>query len=37
MKRPGDGLSPMKMENIIGKKLMVDLPSESKLKNEDLE
>lgn len=37
MKRPGDGISPMKMENVVGKKLMVDLLSESKLRIEDLE
>ena len=37
MKRPGDGISPMKMENIVGKKLTIDLPCESKLRIEDLE
>jgi N-acetylneuraminate synthase len=31
MKRPGDGISPMKMESVVGKKLKFDLPAESKL------
>jgi N,N'-diacetyllegionaminate synthase len=37
MKRPGDGISPMKMNLVIGKKLSTDLPAETKLKREDLE
>ena len=31
MKRPGDGISPMKLDQIIGKKLKKDLPAEHKL------
>lgn len=36
MKRPGDGISPMKMETIIGRKLLFDLPIEHKLELNDL-
>lgn len=36
MKRPGDGISPMKMEYVIGKKLNKDLGVEHKLSWEDL-
>jgi N,N'-diacetyllegionaminate synthase len=31
MKRPGDGISPMKMEILIGKKLILDLPADHKM------
>jgi len=31
MKRPGDGISPMKMEKVVGRKLLIDLPAEHKL------
>ncbi|MCW3071611.1 MAG: N-acetylneuraminate synthase [Bacteroidetes bacterium] len=37
MKRPGDGISPMEMEQVIGKKLKHDSGNEHKLKGEDLE
>lgn len=33
-KRPGDGLSPMEAESIIGKKVVVDVPKGYKLKRE---
>ena len=36
MKRPGDGLSPMDIEKVIGKELKRDLAEESKLMWEDL-
>jgi N,N'-diacetyllegionaminate synthase len=36
MKRPGDGLSPMEIEKVIGKELNRDLKEESKLTWEDL-
>lgn len=36
MKRPGDGISPMKIKEVEGKKLSADLPAEHKLKPEDL-
>ncbi len=36
MKRPGDGISPMKMKTIIGKQLKKDLPAEHKITIEDL-
>ncbi len=36
MKRPGDGISPMKIDEIIGKKVRIDLPREHKLAFEDL-
>lgn len=31
MKRPGDGISPMELEKVIGKKITIDLPAETKL------
>jgi N-acetylneuraminate synthase/N,N'-diacetyllegionaminate synthase len=34
--RPGDGISPMEWENVIGKKLRVDLQPFHKLKTEDI-
>jgi N,N'-diacetyllegionaminate synthase len=37
MKRPGDGISAMKMYDVIGKRLKHDLPEESKLRWEDVE
>ncbi|OFX66944.1 MAG: N-acetylneuraminate synthase [Bacteroidetes bacterium GWE2_29_8] len=37
MKRPGDGISPMLMNDIIGKKLLVDVDFEHKFKWEDFE
>jgi N-acetylneuraminate synthase len=37
MKRPGDGISPMDIRRVIGKKLKVNANSEHKLKWEDLE
>lgn len=37
MKRPGDGISPMLLERVIGKKLKMDLKTEHKLSWEDLE
>jgi len=36
MKRPGDGISPMKMNEVIGKQLKSDLPAEHKLSDNDL-
>ena len=36
MKRPGDGISPMLMEQVIGKKLNADFEIEHKLIWEDL-
>jgi sialic acid synthase SpsE len=36
MKRPGDGISPMKMETVIGRKLLFDFPSEHKLELNNL-
>jgi N,N'-diacetyllegionaminate synthase len=36
MKRPGDGISPMEIEQVVGKTLNKDLAEESKLKWEDL-
>jgi N-acetylneuraminate synthase/N,N'-diacetyllegionaminate synthase len=36
MKRPGDGISPMEIEKVIGKELKQDLAEESKLMWEDL-
>jgi N,N'-diacetyllegionaminate synthase len=36
MKRPGDGISPMKMETIIGRKLLFDLPYDHKLELNNL-
>lgn len=37
MKRPGDGISPMDIDKIIGKKTIIDLDSDSKLQWEHLE
>ena len=37
MKRPGDGISPMKMQEVLGKKSVSNLVQEHKLKWEDLE
>jgi len=37
MKRPGDGISPMKLDQIIGKKLKKNLPAEHKLTFNDLD
>jgi N-acetylneuraminate synthase len=37
MKRPGDGISPMQMDNIIGKRLSKDLESDHKLSWIDIE
>jgi N,N'-diacetyllegionaminate synthase len=36
MKRPGDGISPMKIENIIGKSIVQDLQKDHKLALKDL-
>jgi N-acetylneuraminate synthase len=36
MKRPGDGISPMKMETVIGRKLLSDFPAEHKLELNNL-
>jgi N,N'-diacetyllegionaminate synthase len=37
MKRPGDGISPMMIQNIIGKKTKITLPDEHKLTLNDIE
>ena len=37
MKRPGDGISPMEIDNIIGRKVKLNLPSEHKLTLNDLQ
>lgn len=37
MKRPGDGISPMKINEVLGKKIKHSLSTDSKLKSEDLE
>lgn len=37
MKRPGDGISPMRMNEVIGKKIKTDLPQEYKLSVNDIE
>ncbi len=37
MKRPGDGISPMKIHEVIGRKLKTDLPAEHKLTFNNLE
>jgi N-acetylneuraminate synthase/N,N'-diacetyllegionaminate synthase len=34
--RPGDGISPMNIENVIGKKLLVDLPKGHKIQINDI-
>jgi sialic acid synthase SpsE len=36
MKRPGDGISPMELDNLIGRTIRYDLPAETKLKPTDL-
>jgi sialic acid synthase SpsE len=36
-KRPGDGISPMEMKKVLGKKLKKNLEAEHKLSWEDLE
>lgn len=36
IKRPGDGISPMEIDNLIGKKLKFNLPEEHKLRKSDL-
>ena len=36
MKRPGDGISPMKMGTVIGRKLLFDLPADHKLELNNL-
>jgi sialic acid synthase SpsE len=36
MKRPGDGISPMKIENIIGLSVTQDLQKDHKLELKDL-
>ena len=37
MKRPGDGISPMRMEDVVGKTILNDLSVDYKLEWEDLE
>jgi N-acetylneuraminate synthase len=37
IKRPGDGINPMHINDVVGKKLKVNLTADSKLKWEDLE
>jgi N-acetylneuraminate synthase/N,N'-diacetyllegionaminate synthase len=37
MKRPGDGISPMEIDNVIGKKIKLELDTDDKLKWEYLE
>lgn len=37
MKRPGDGISPMELKNVIGRKVKSDFPNEYKLQKSDLE
>lgn len=37
MKRPGDGISPMMMDNIVGRRVTRDLPDDHKLGFSDLE
>jgi sialic acid synthase SpsE len=36
MKRPGDGISPMKMDSIVGRKILLDLLAEHKLELSNL-
>lgn len=36
MKRPGDGISPMEIEKVIGRKAAVDLKANTKIKESDL-
>jgi N-acetylneuraminate synthase/N,N'-diacetyllegionaminate synthase len=35
MLRPGDGISPMEMNSIVGKKFVMDLPKGHKLSTSD--
>jgi N-acetylneuraminate synthase/N,N'-diacetyllegionaminate synthase len=37
MMRPGDGISPMRMDDLVGKRLLFGLPSNHKLRWEDIE
>ncbi|MDA9986656.1 N-acetylneuraminate synthase [Crocinitomicaceae bacterium] len=37
IKRPGDGINPMQIDEVVGKKIKIDLQADSKLKWEDLE
>ncbi len=37
MLRPGDGISPMDMDKVIGKRLRRDLPKQHKLSWDDLD
>lgn len=37
MKRPGDGISPMLLDEVIGKRLLIDLPEDSKLNPGDIQ
>ena len=37
IKRPGDGINPMHIDEVVGKKLKINLTEDSKLKWEDLE
>lgn len=37
MKRPGDGISPMKLKNVVGKKLVRDIAMDNKLSWEDIQ
>ena len=37
IKRPGDGINPMQIDEVVGKKIKTDLQADSKLKWEDLE
>jgi sialic acid synthase SpsE len=36
MKRPGDGISPMQIEQIVGKKILLDLKKDNKLTFKDI-
>ena len=36
MKRPGDGISPMKLKTVIGRKIKYDLPADHKLSERDI-
>ena len=37
MKRPGDGISPMKMKQVIGKRIKINLKEDTKLRLKDLQ
>jgi sialic acid synthase SpsE len=37
MKRPGDGISPMRMAEIVGKKALYTIPEDHKISLEDIE